>query len=488
MNKDLLKDYSSNDTIAAIATFPASSALGVIKISGKKAVHIMDRIFMPKKNKEIKKVKSYTLHYGWIIDRTRNSKGKAQSKNKKKQIGSYGEKAGNIVDEVLVSMMKAPYSYTKEDVVEVSSHGGMLVINKILGLILRQGARLANPGEFTYRAFINGRIDLIQAQGILEVMEAKTEEALLLASRQLKGEFSENLVKVNNKLKDIFIKVEADLQFPENGIEISPAKITREVRKAKKYIDDLIKTSAEADVIREGINCVICGKANTGKSTLFNRLLKKERAIVAETAGTTRDVIEENINIKGIPLRMYDTAGILEPRDFVEKKALEKSYQKIKEADIILLLLSYSQPLEKDDIFLWEKVKKKNTLVVINKIDLEKKIEFRKMNLFKRPKIKLSALKGIGLNELEEKMFKSVYRKGINKKDRFLFLARKQKDILGQVSTCLFDSLHYLTEGYSIDFLSFSLKEALDKLGKLTGKVTNESILKDIFSNFCIGK
>jgi tRNA modification GTPase len=461
-----LKDYNLKDTVCAIATFPSKSALGVIKISGKKSLDIVSKIFLPKKKKDIKKAKTYTLHYGWIID-----------KSKKKEV---------FIDEVLVSIMRAPFSYTREDVVEISSHGGILVLNKILELILRNKARLALPGEFTYRAVINGRINLLEAESILAIVEAKTQNTLDFAVRQLKGEANKKFEELKNQIKEVFVQTESLINFPEEEIEIPLKDIERDLEKIEKQIELFLKTTQFSDILKEGLKCVICGKANAGKSTLFNRLLKQERVLVSRIPGTTRDVIEETIDIRGVPLRIYDTAGIFEPKDLITKKAIEKTKKTFQEADLVIFVLDGSRPLNKDDFFLWEKVKNKNTILVINKIDLKQRL---KPDIFEDniPKVYLSALKNIGIKDLEEMIFKMVYQKGLDR-ESLLFLSNFQKEILLKVKKKLIEAKNFLKEGYSIDFVNFSLRECLDELRKLTGEVFCEEILESIFSNFCIGK
>ncbi|RKY33677.1 MAG: tRNA uridine-5-carboxymethylaminomethyl(34) synthesis GTPase MnmE [Candidatus Omnitrophota bacterium] len=473
MSISLLKEYNLNDTIAAVATYPAKSALGVIKISGKKALEIVSKIFIPKGKKDIKKVATYTLHYGWVIE---------------KRLRSGESKREKVLDEVLVSVMRAPYSYTREDVVEISSHGGILVLNRILELVLKKGARLANPGEFSYRAFINGRIDLVQAQSILDIVEAKTEQGLLTATTHLSGKVSKKIEEIGEKLKNIFSQIEASIQFPEEEIEIPFDEIKRSIRKLKKELEELVKASQEGQLIKEGVKCVICGRANVGKSTLFNRLLQEERVIVTELPGTTRDVIEESINIKGLPLKIADTAGILEPKDLIDKVALEKSLKKIAEADLVLLLLDYSQPLSREDYLLLDKIKDKNVILVINKIDLKKGLDLNEVKKFNKPNIKLSALKGEGFSDLEKIIFKNILGRATFSSSDLVFLAQKQKELLSQAFFNLSQSINYCEQGYSLDFVGLLLKEALDNLAKLTGKVVEEEVLREIFSRFCIGK
>ncbi len=465
-----LNNYNLKDTIAAIATFPSTSALGVIKISGSKALSIVAKIFLPKNKKNIKEEKTYTLHYGWIVDRFSK------------------EKAPRIIDEVLVSIMRGPYSYTREDVVEISSHGGIVVLNKILSLVLKGGGRLAQPGEFSYRAFIKGRIDLIQAQAILDIVEAKTERFLLSSTRQLKGDFSSKLNTIKDLLRNLVYKLEAYINFPDDQIIINLKELRGVLRKTKNTLKRFLEDSRDCRIFREGIQCVICGKANVGKSTLFNCLLKEERAIVTHIPATTRDVVEETINIKGLPVVISDTAGILEPKDFVDKKAIEKSYRKLKEADIVLFVLDTSQNLSKDDFSLWEKIKEKNVIFVINKIDLKKGLEIKKLKPSRKPIVRISALKHIGINKLEEAIFKLSYRKSLRTESNQFILSQWQEDILKRILIKIDEADGLIQKGYSYDFIILPLKESLEEIGKLMGENISEEILKEIFSKFCIGK
>ncbi len=463
-----LKDYNTKDTIAAIATYPAKSALGVIKISGRKSLSIISKIFVPKRKKRMEKVGTYTLHYGWIVE-----------KDKKKKI---------IVDEVLVSIMRAPYTYTREDVVEISSHGGILVLNKILQLILDKGARLAQPGEFTYRALVNGRIDLFQAESILSIVEAKTEEGLISAARQLRGELSLQLSALKERILHIISCVEAVLEFPEEDIDYDRKKLRKDMISLKQTFEKMLDASRYGELLKEGIKCVICGKANTGKSTLFNRLLREERVLVSKVKGTTRDVIEEMINIKGLPLRIYDTAGILEPKDLLDKMAMKLSYQRIKEAHLILFVVDYSRSLSRDDFLLWDNIKDKNVIIVVNKVDLKKKLNTEKLSSFRKPIVYISALKDKNLTKLEELIFDTVHKKGLAPQDEPLYLFQWQQDALGGILQHLSKAIDYLDKGYTIDFVYFAFCEVLKEFKKLTGELTTEEILHNIFSQFCIGK
>ena len=465
-----LKNYKLGDTIAAIATFPGKSALGVIKLSGSKALAIAFEIFKPARKKNIRKVKTHTLHYGWIIEK---EKGKI---NKEK-----------VIDEVLVSVMRKPSTYTREDVIEISSHGGAAVSSKILEVLLKQGARLASPGEFTYRALVKGRIDLIQAESIRGIVEAKSENALVLASSQLKGETSLKIRKLKEEVKGLFIQTESAINFPETDIGISFLGLREKIAKLKKKVDNFVEGSREAEILREGVKCVICGRANVGKSTLFNCLLKKERVIVSRFPGTTRDVIEEVINVKGVPLRIYDTAGILEPKDLITKKALEKSLEIFQECDLVILVLDGSRRLERRDLFLLDKARDKNVILVINKTDLTQRLNLKKISKSGKIIVRMSALKSKGLRDLEKAVYKLVYKKGVER-ENIIFLSHYQRQILEKVRLGLSQIRKFLEEGRTIDFINIELKICLDNLGQLSGEVFSEEILESIFSNFCIGK
>jgi tRNA modification GTPase len=471
MSSFKLKDYQLKDTIAAIATFPSKSALGVVKISGKKAIPIISKIFKPAKPKNLRKVRNYTIHYGWIVERC-----KVQGSRFKE----------GMVDEVLVSVMRGPSSYTKEDVVEISSHGGVWVLNKILAMVRKEGGRLALPGEFTYRALVSGRIDLLQAQSILGIVDAKSDTSLTLATGQLRGEASKKIKKLKEEIKGVFVQTESLINFPEDEIDIC-LDLGKAIGKLEKKVNDLIEGSNEARVIREGLKCVICGKTNAGKSTLFNRLLREERVIVSKLSGTTRDVIEETINIKGVPLRIFDTAGILEPKDLITKKALEKTSKAFKEADLVILLLDASRRLERDDFFLLAKAKGKNTILVVNKMDLTHRLDFKKIKEIKATIVKMSALKDTGLRRLEEAIHDNVYKPNLSR-ENIIFLSQYQQEVLKEISNKIQEALNFLKEERPLDFINFSLKVCLDNIGKLSGEVYSEEILDSIFSQFCIGK
>jgi tRNA modification GTPase len=464
-----LKDYRLNDTIAAPATFPCVSALGVIKISGPQAINIAVKIFLPKFKKDLRKAKNFTLHYGYIID-----------PKKKKQ-------ADAVVDEVLLALMRKPNSYTKEDVVEISSHGGPIVINKILNIILNQGCRQAKPGEFTYRAVINGRLDCLQAQGVLDIIEAKTEDSLRLAVGQLRGTVSRRINAVKQEIKELLAVGEALISFPEDELEVSLTDFKRKLSRLAQTMQKLSADSQQGSILKEGLRCVICGRANAGKSTLFNCLIKEERVIVSSLPGTTRDVIEETIIVAGVPLKIYDTAGILEPKDMVTKKAIVRSQTAFNQADLIILVVDGSRSLNKDDYFFLERAREKNLIIVVSKADLKQQINTKQLAKIKAKKVSLSVKTNKGINDLEKAIHSCVFRKGINRSD-VIYLNRYQQDLINHCARKIFEALDYLGKGYTIDFVNFVLKESVDSLAKLTGEVFSQEIMEDIFSKFCIGK
>ncbi|MDI6758562.1 MAG: tRNA uridine-5-carboxymethylaminomethyl(34) synthesis GTPase MnmE, partial [Candidatus Omnitrophota bacterium] len=371
-----------SDTIVAISTSIGESGIGIVRLSGKEAFSIADKIFVSKDNKKPSAFKTYTIHYGWIV--------RQATKQRK------------IIDEVILTVMRKPKSYTKEDIVEINCHGGILAVRAVLELVLESGARLAEPGEFTKRAFLNGRIDLAQAEAVLDTIRAKTDSALKIGVEQLRGVLSDKVNNLRNALLEIIAALEADIDFPEeeaglvnpvknNQIQIQEQEISNGINlkeilerlnRLNNELKDIIEAARYGRIIREGLHVVICGRPNVGKSSLLNALLRKERSIVTPIPGTTRDTIEEIIDIKGIPIRIVDTAGILEPRDLIEKHAVERSKKQIDLADLVILLFDGSRRLSKDDTALIAKLKKKVVIAIINKIDLKQKI--KKENIEKK--------------------------------------------------------------------------------------------------------
>lgn len=464
------KVFSWEDTIASIATFPAQAAVGMIKISGNRAIDIVSQVFLPRRRKDLTKAKTYTLHYGWIVDKETSE-----------------EKGFKIIDEVLVGLMRAPYSYTRQDVVEIYSHSGQLVLNTILELVLRKGARLAEPGEFTRRAFLMGRIDLVQAEAVLDIVNASVPGALRMGVSQLQGNLSRRIEVIKKEVEDLCILLEAELSFPEE-VRIERRKVKEVVRRINKEIESLLKNSERARLLREGIRCVICGRANVGKSSLLNMLLKEEKVIVTHLPGTTRDVVEESINIKGLPFRISDTAGILEAKDLISQKAIQKSYKKIEEANLVLLVLDASSPLKEEDLSLINKVKEKKVVLVINKIDLKKRLDEERLKKYNFPIVRISSLKKIGLEELEETLFETVVSKGLDEEIESSVSNLRHINILKSIQEILREVESYFKTQAPFDFIYWKLREILEEVWRLSGEKVSSDILEEIFNKFCIGK
>jgi len=461
-----IKDkFSSQETIAAIATFPAKAGIGAIKVSGNRALQIAFKIFSPKKKKDIRRAKTYTMHYGFIKD------------------------GRESIDEVVLGIMRKPYSYTREDVIEIYSHSGAAVLTRILDLTLNKGARLAEPGEFTKRAFLSGRIDLVQAEAVLDIVEARAEGALKMSVFQVKGELSKLVEEISGEIEKIEEEIESEVSFPEEGVEFDVKKVLREIKGVEGKIKHLLNDSGKARFLREGIKCVICGRANVGKSSLLNMLLRKERAIVTPFAGTTRDVVEEDINILGLPLKIYDTAGILESKDLTSEKAMEKSYERLEDADLVISVFDYSRKFSKEDKFVLEKVKDKNAVLVVNKIDLPKKLDLDLLKKHRFPLVEMSVLKSLGLEKLEKTIYKQVWGDPLdNKKESALVSNIRQINLLKDASVELESAEGYLSKRGFLDSALFLIKSAGEKIKEITGKNLSRDVLDNIFSRFCIGK
>jgi tRNA modification GTPase len=450
------------DTIAAIATPTGTGGIGIVRISGKDAIALTEKIFRSKSS-GIAQAKGFTVHYGWVIQ------------------------SEEIIDEVLVTLMRGPKSYTGEDVIEISCHGGWAVVRLVLDLILTAGARLAEPGEFTKRAFLNGRIDLTQAEAVLDIIRAKTETFVRVSQNQLKGQLSTEIESIRGQLMNVYTTLEALINFPEDDIDSQTQDdISSRIEEQSKCVQNLLANSNNGRLLKEGIRVVLCGKPNVGKSSLLNVLLKQQRAIVTDIAGTTRDVLEEEAQIKGIPLNLIDTAGILEPRDLIEEEAIKRSHLYIQNADLILLVLDNSLPLEDQDKLLIDQVRERNVIVVINKHDLPSQIATASLP-FERV-IKVCAIKNHGINELEEAIVKSVWQ-GDTIDTQGVFISNlRHIQALKQAVVELQAANGLLDEGLSIEFISEHVKTAVNHLDSVLGRNIDDDLLESIFSEFCIGK
>ncbi len=460
---------NNEDTICAISTPIGEGGIGIVRISGKDAISIISRIFLPKKNKNLKNLPTHTIHYGIMKD----------------------DKTGEKIDEALVSIMKAPNTYTKEDVIEINCHGGAIPLKRALELVLKNGARLAEPGEFTKRAFLNGRIDLAQAEAVIDIISSKTEDSLRLAVGQLSGILSKSIIAVREELISIIASIEAAIDFVDEDIEfISRDEIGKRIKKTVDEIEALINTADEGRIYKEGIATAIIGRTNVGKSSLLNALLKEERAIVTPIPGTTRDVIEEWINIKGMPLRILDTAGIRHTEDIVEIEGVRRSRETIKKADLILLLIDGSLRLSDEDKNLMDDVKEKKLIVLLNKSDLPSVVKEDDIKKFLPDKevVSISALTGEGIDELKAVIHNLLFKGGILAGERPIITNLRHKTALEKTKRSLENLQNSLKENMSEEFLAVDLRGALNAIGEITGETATEDILNKIFEEFCVGK
>ena len=466
------------DTITAISTPIGEGGIGIVRISGKDALVIADKIFIAKDGKRPSAFKTYTTHYGWIVE---NIKSKAQNAKL--------SRPDEFVDEVILTVMRAPKSYTKEDIVEINCHGGIVALRTVLDLILTCGCRLAEPGEFTRRAFLSGRIDLAQAEAVLDIIRAKTDSALKMGTEQLKGALSYEINKIRKSLLTILSQIEANIDFPEEEIgAVNLKDIGRRLKNINNEFTNILDSSKRARVFREGIHAVICGRPNVGKSSLLNALLRQERSIVTPIPGTTRDTVEEIIDIKGIPVRIVDTAGILEPQDLIEKKAVERSARSIDLADLVIILFDGSKRLTRDDEVLMKKLKKKTVLPIINKIDLKQRIEKnRLLKEFSRV-IEISAKKSKNINLLEDAIADLVYKNRVAGSEPLLVSNLRHIEALRAAQKVIAEAVNSIDNKLSLEFIAQDIKEALVHLDVVLGKSFSEDLLDKIFCEFCIGK
>ena len=449
-----------NDTIAAISTALGIGAISIIRISGPDSINIVNKIF---KGSDLTSVPSHTIHYGHIIDNN------------------------EIIDEVLVTVMKSPKTFTTEDIVEINSHGGISTTNKVLELVLTNGARLAEPGEFTKRAFLNGRIDLIEADGIMNLISAKTDKARKLSINQLNGEVTNNIKLLREKLVSIISNIEVNIDYPEyEDIEVvTTEKIKPSIIEVKNDIKELIKKSSDGKIINEGINVGIIGRPNVGKSSLLNTLLEEEKAIVTDIEGTTRDIIEGTINLNGILLNLIDTAGIRETDNVVEKIGVEKSKEIIEKSDLIILLLNNNESLTKEDLNLLEMTKNKPHIILINKIDLESRIDTTKLS---DEYIKISIKDNKGIEELKQKITELFHLEELETEDLTYLSDARSIALLKTSLSYIEESLTSIENEEPIDIVEINLKESWSSLGEIIGETYKEELIDELFQRFCLGK
>ena len=454
------------DTIAAIATALGEGGIAIIRVSGDKALEIVDKIFRSVNGKDMFSMKPYTMRYGHIIDKNEE-----------------------VIDEVIVSFMKGPRSFTAEDTVEINCHGGVISTNTVLQEVIKAGARLAEPGEFTKRAFLNGRIDLSQAEAVMDIISAKTELSMKSAMRQSEGRLSTEINRLRQQTLDVLALIEYAVDFTEDEEEIDPSinvDVKDGVEKLISEVDTLIKSADEGKLIRDGLNVVIVGKPNVGKSSLLNVLLNERRAIVTDVAGTTRDIIEEYINLDGIPVRIIDTAGIRETEDVVEKIGVEKSKQKIDEADLIIFMLDTSRELDDEDREIISYIKDKKYIVLLNKVDLERKINDDEISGLTH-KIEISAKEAIGIDRLKEEI-KELFFSGRVDTESLMVTNTRHKQALYRALESLEGGLGGINRNEFLDLISIYIMSALKSLGEITGAEVEEDLVNKIFMEFCCGK
>ena len=454
-------------TIVSISTAPGIGGIGIIRMSGEKSFEILDKIFKPKTSQKIEDIKGYTIKYGHIVENN------------------------EIIDEVLVSYFKAPRSYTTENMCEINSHGGNVVVKKILEICLKNGAELAEPGEFTKRAFLNGRIDLAQAESVIDVINAKSDKEAKSGIKQLEGYLSKEIKGIKQEILDVLVNIEVTIDYPEYDTpEVQEKEIAQMLESVGKKLKKLEKSYDNGKIIKDGIKTAIIGKPNAGKSSLLNAILKEDRAIVTDIAGTTRDTIEEFVTINGIPLNLVDTAGIREASDEVEKIGVEKSIKQANDADLIIAIFDSSKDLEEEDIEILNLIKGKKSIILLNKSDLNSKIDENdeRFTSITENILKISALNKSGIDELYEKIAELFNLNEINLDNEILITNIRHKNIISKSLENVNKAKEALEINMPIDIITIYIKEILEDLGEITGEVVTEDIINEIFSKFCLGK
>ncbi len=451
------------DTIAAISTPPGEGAISIVRLSGENAIATAQRLF---KGKDLTQVPTHTINYGHILEPDN----------------------GTVVDEVMVSVLRAPKTYTREDMVEINCHGGIVPTNRILQLLLGLGARLAEPGEFTKRAFLNGRVDLTQAESVMDLIRAKTDRAMQVAVDQLDGDLRRLITNLRQEILDVLAQVEVNIDYPEYDTDQMTTQMLQEkAQLVLARVDELLVTAGQGKVLREGLATAIVGRPNVGKSSLLNHMLHEDKAIVTDVAGTTRDVLEEYVNVRGVPLKLVDTAGIRDTEDKVEKIGVERSRRAITQADLILLVLDASQPLTPEDRQLLEATANKQRIVVLNKQDLPTKLELGEL-VATTQLVRTSITTGAGVDALDTKIA-DLFNGGIENSQATLMVTNaRQIGLLRQAKASLQSVLAGIAAGMPIDLVQIDMTAAWDKLGEITGDAAPDELITQLFSQFCLGK
>lgn len=455
------------DTIAAISTPPGEGAISIVRMSGEEAVSIAQKVFS---GKDLTQAKSHTINYGHIVD----------------------PKTHEEIDEVMVSLMLAPKTFTREDVVEINCHGGIVATNRILQLLLVNGARLAEPGEFTKRAFLHGRIDLTQAESVMDLIRAKTDRSMKIALNQLDGNLSHLIDSLRKDILDVLAQVEVNIDYPEyDDVEEMTTKLLREKAiEIKQRIEQLLKTASQGKIMREGLATALVGRPNVGKSSLLNHLLHEDKAIVTDVAGTTRDVIEEYVNVSGVPLKLIDTAGIRETDDKVEKIGVERSKKAIEQSDLVLLVLNAAESLTKEDLELIRLTNDKKRIIILNKTDLEERLDRKELAKISEnaPVYATSILKNEGVEALEEAISKLFFNGIENSQSTVMVTNARHIALLKKAQNSLDSVLEGISSGMPVDLVQIDMTEAWNLLGEITGESYEDELLDQLFSQFCLGK
>lgn len=456
------------DTITSISTPMGEGAIGIVRLSGPQAVEIADKLYKGKHL--LNDVPSHTINYGHIID--------PESKE--------------VVEEVMVSVLRAPKTFTREDIIEINCHGGILTINRVLELTMTYGARMAEPGEFTKRAFLNGRIDLSQAEAVMDFIRSKTDRASKVAMNQIEGRLSDLIKKQRQSILEILAQVEVNIDYPEyDDVEDATTEFLLEQSKEiKQEINRLLDTGAQGKIMREGLSTVIVGKPNVGKSSMLNNLIQDNKAIVTEVAGTTRDVLEEYVNVRGVPLRLVDTAGIRETEDIVEKIGVERSRKALSQADLILFVLNNNEALTQEDYTLYEVVKNEDVIVIVNKMDLEQNIGINEVKdmIGDTPLIQTSMLKQEGIDELEIQIRDLFFGGEVQNQDMTYVSNSRHISLLKQARQTIQDAIDAAESGVPMDMVQIDLTRTWEILGEIIGETASDELIDQLFSQFCLGK
>ncbi|HAR4826054.1 TPA: tRNA uridine-5-carboxymethylaminomethyl(34) synthesis GTPase MnmE [Staphylococcus aureus] len=456
------------DTITSISTPMGEGAIGIVRLSGPQAVEIADKLYKGKHL--LNDVPSHTINYGHIID--------PESKE--------------VVEEVMVSVLRAPKTFTREDIIEINCHGGILTINRVLELTMTYGARMAEPGEFTKRAFLNGRIDLSQAEAVMDFIRSKTDRASKVAMNQIEGRLSDLIKKQRQSILEILAQVEVNIDYPEyDDVEDATTEFLLEQSKEiKQEINRLLDTGAQGKIMREGLSTVIVGKPNVGKSSMLNNLIQDNKAIVTEVAGTTRDVLEEYVNVRGVPLRLVDTAGIRETEDIVEKIGVERSRKALSQADLILFVLNNNEALTQEDYTLYEVVKNEDVIVIVNKMDLEQNIDINEVKdmIGDAPLIQTSMLKQEGIDELEIQIRDLFFGGEVQNQDMTYVSNSRHISLLKQARQTIQDAIDAAESGVPMDMVQIDLTRTWEILGEIIGETASDELIDQLFSQFCLGK